>query len=78
MARRPHCPLTGDLFDWQPPQVAVGYSADVAGRGMRNRAIAEMMNATEGAIKVSLHRIYGKLGIENRTELARLVQQQPE
>jgi two-component system nitrate/nitrite response regulator NarP len=52
--------------------------AQAAGQGMRNRAIAEKMNASEGAIKVALHRIYGKIGIENRTELARLVQQQPD
>jgi two-component system, NarL family, nitrate/nitrite response regulator NarL len=50
--------------------------AQAAGQGMRNRAIAEKMNASESAIKVALHRIYGKIGIENRTELARLVQQQ--
>ena len=52
--------------------------ARAAGSGMRNRAIAEMMGVSEGAIKVALHRIYGKIGVENRTELARLVQQQQE
>lgn len=50
--------------------------AQAAGLGMRNRAIAEKMNVSEGAIKVALHRIYGKIGVENRTELARLIQQQ--
>ena len=43
MARRPHCPLTGDLFDWQPPRVAVGYSADVAGRGRLDNKIARLI-----------------------------------
>ncbi len=43
MARRPHCPLTGDLFDWQPPHVAVGYSADVAGRGRLDNKIARLI-----------------------------------
>ena len=43
MARRPHCPLTGDLFDWQPPPVAVGYSADVAGRGRLDNKIARLI-----------------------------------
>lgn len=52
--------------------------AQAAGLGLRNRAIAEKMNVSEGAIKVVLHRIYGKIGVENRTELARLVQQQPD
>lgn len=49
--------------------------ADAAGQGMRNRAIAELMNASEGAIKITLHRIYDKLGVGNRTELARIMQE---
>ena len=39
-------------------------------RGKRNRDIAELVGMTEGSIKVYLHNIYGKLAIENRTELA--------
>ncbi|MDE2596292.1 MAG: response regulator transcription factor [Sphingomonadales bacterium] len=39
-------------------------------RGRRNREIAELVGMTEGSIKVYLHNIYNKLGIENRTELA--------
>ena len=31
---------------------------------------------TEGSIKVYLHRIYDKLGIENRTELAVMMLEQ--
>ncbi len=44
-------------------------SVEVA-RGKRNRDIADLVGMTEGSIKVYLHNIYGKLGIENRTELA--------
>lgn len=33
-------PLTKDLFDWQPPRVAVGYSAEVTGRGPLDSRIA--------------------------------------
>jgi hypothetical protein len=36
-------PLTKDLFDWQPPQVAVGYSADVIGRGTLDGKIARII-----------------------------------
>ena len=43
MARRPHCPLTGDLFDWQPPQVAVGYGSEVTGRGRLDNRIARLI-----------------------------------
>lgn len=48
--------------------------ARAVARGLRNRAIAESFDVTEGAIKVSLHRIYDKLGVENRTALALLIQ----
>lgn len=36
-------PLTKDLFDWQPPKVAVGYSADVIGRGRLDNRIARLI-----------------------------------
>lgn len=40
------------------------------GRGLRNRDIAAAIGMTEGTVKVYLHTIYQKLGVENRTELA--------
>lgn len=36
-------PLTKDLFDWQAPQVAVGYSAEVTGRGPLDNRIARII-----------------------------------
>lgn len=33
-------PLTKDLFSWEPPRVAIGYSADVTGRGPLDNRIA--------------------------------------
>lgn len=47
--------------------------AKAAGSGRRNREIGAQMGMTEGAIKVALHRLYDKLGVSNRTELALLV-----
>ena len=44
--------------------------ANLVGQGMRNREIAKTLGMSEGTIKVYLHTIYQKLGIENRTELA--------
>lgn len=44
--------------------------AELVGRGMRNRDIAAELGMAEGTIKVYLHTVYHKLGIENRTELA--------
>lgn len=40
--------------------------------GMRNREIADELGLTEGTVKVCLHRMYEKLGVANRTELAML------
>lgn len=42
MARR-RDPLTKDLFSWEPPKVAVGYSADVIGRGRLDGKIARLV-----------------------------------
>ncbi|WP_231568280.1 response regulator transcription factor [Novosphingobium malaysiense] len=44
--------------------------ADHVARGLRNKDIAALLETTEGTIKVHLHRVYTKLGISNRTELA--------
>lgn len=39
-------------------------------QGLRNRDIAAELGVTEGTVKVYLHAIFDKLGVENRTELA--------
>lgn len=39
-------------------------------RGLRNRDIAAELSVTEGTVKVYLHAIFDKLGVDNRTELA--------
>lgn len=44
-------------------------------QGLRNREIAGELGMTEGTIKVYLHRIYDKVGVTNRTELALFVRQ---
>jgi len=38
--------------------------------GLRNRDIGERLSMTEGNVKVTLHRIYERLGVANRVELA--------
>lgn len=50
--------------------------AEHVGQGMRNRAIAQSLGMSEGTVKVYLHKIYQKLGLENRTELALMCQGQ--
>jgi two-component system nitrate/nitrite response regulator NarL len=36
---------------------------------LSNREIAEKLGVTEGTIKAHLHTIYGKLGVQSRSEL---------
>jgi two-component system nitrate/nitrite response regulator NarP len=40
--------------------------------GLRNRDIGERLGMTEGNVKVTLHRIYERLSVANRVELAML------
>jgi two-component system, NarL family, nitrate/nitrite response regulator NarL len=37
--------------------------------GLSNRAIAEKLGLTEGTVKVHLHAIYDRLGVQSRTTL---------
>ncbi|HVM21775.1 MAG TPA: response regulator transcription factor [Sphingomicrobium sp.] len=43
---------------------------DLVRQGLRNRDIAAQLGVTEGTVKVYLHAIFEKVGVENRTELA--------
>ncbi|MES2136323.1 MAG: response regulator transcription factor [Pseudomonadota bacterium] len=43
---------------------------DLVRQGLRNRDIAGQLGVTEGTVKVYLHAIFEKLGVDNRTELA--------
>ena len=47
--------------------------ADLVAAGMRNREIGLEIGVTEGSVKVYLHRMYEKLGIQTRLELAMLM-----
>lgn len=46
--------------------------AGLVARGLRNRDIGAELGIGEGTVKVYLHTMYQKLGIDNRTELALL------
>jgi DNA-binding NarL/FixJ family response regulator len=43
--------------------------------GLRNRAIAERLSISEGTVKVHLHNVYEKLGLDGRLELVLYAQQ---
>lgn len=44
---------------------------DLLRLGLRNKEIANRMNITEGTVKIYLFRLFHKLGVRNRFELAR-------
>lgn len=44
--------------------------ARLVAEGLRNRAIGERLFISEGTVKIHLHRIYEKLGVDGRLELA--------
>jgi DNA-binding NarL/FixJ family response regulator len=44
-------------------------------QGLRNRAIAERLSISEGTVKVHLHNIYEKFGVDGRLELLLAAQQ---
>jgi two-component system nitrate/nitrite response regulator NarP len=44
--------------------------AELVAQGLRNRDIAERLDMNEGTVKVYLHRVYRKLAVATRTELA--------
>ena len=46
--------------------------ARLVSEGMRNKEIGQEVGLSEGTIKIYLHRLYEKLGIQNRVELAML------
>jgi DNA-binding NarL/FixJ family response regulator len=47
--------------------------AMLIGEGLHNRDIAERLRLTEGTVKVHLHNIYSKLGVDGRVSLLRQV-----
>ncbi|HZF46304.1 MAG TPA: response regulator transcription factor [Sphingomonadaceae bacterium] len=63
-------PRTSPLARLSPRELRI---AEAVSGGMRNRDIAEEIGTTEGSVKVYLHRIYEKVGVSSRTELAVLV-----
>lgn len=67
---------------WHDPEIVAGIDTgptltrrerDVAGlvaAGQRNRTIAAALGISEGTVKMHLHNVYAKLGLESRTQLA--------
>ena len=47
----------------------------LVGQGMRNKEIAERLSISEGTVKIHLHNVYDKLGVDGRLELLLTAQQ---
>lgn len=50
--------------------------AQLITRGLRNREIGVELGVTEGTVKLTLHRMFAKLEVDNRVELAMLMQKE--
>jgi two-component system nitrate/nitrite response regulator NarL len=67
----------GGSRDVSPPKKQASLTPrerEIVGRlrqGLRNKQIAAEMNITEGTVKIYLFRLFHKLGVRNRFELAR-------
>jgi len=46
--------------------------AKLVSRGLSNKEVGRLLSLSEGTIKIHLHKIYGKIGVPNRTALAAL------
>jgi two-component system nitrate/nitrite response regulator NarP len=60
-------PTSQTLASLAPRERAI---ARLVGAGLRNREIGDELGITEATVKVTLHRMYVKLGVANRVELA--------
>ena len=72
MAPRPDL-NTQDLFDWQPPQVAVGYDEDVAGRGPLDLKIARLLSRALRDVKDETGLSRGEIATKIGAVLERVV-----
>ena len=50
----------------------------LAAKGFSNKAIARELNIAVGTVKVHLHNVYEKFGIQSRSALADLVMKYPQ
>lgn len=50
--------------------------AELVTRGLRNRDIAAELGVSEATVKVTIHRLFEKLGLQNRVELALMMRRE--
>src|SRR5262249_33483072 len=52
--------------------------ASLAAQGLSNKEVGRLLKISEGTVKLHLHKIYMRLGLRNRTELASVAFPLPE
>jgi len=52
--------------------------ATLASQGFSNKEVGRRLKLSDGTVKLHLHRIYTRLGLRNRTELASVMFSLPE
>jgi two-component system nitrate/nitrite response regulator NarP len=64
--------LTKGILDHRPTRLSrrEGQLTALLSQGLKNKEIANELGITEGTVKVYLSRLYGKLGVKDRFELA--------
>jgi DNA-binding NarL/FixJ family response regulator len=71
-ARRPaHGGVTGNTV-LTPREIEI---VRLVAQGLRNKELAHRLSITEGTVKIHLHNIYDKLGVDGRLELVLCAQQ---
>jgi DNA-binding NarL/FixJ family response regulator len=69
--RKRSFPLTGAI-PLTPREIEI---VRLVAQGLRNKELAHRLSITEGTIKIHLHNIYDKLGVDGRLELVLCAQQ---
>jgi DNA-binding NarL/FixJ family response regulator len=69
--RRAHGSVTGTTT-LTPREIEI---VRLVAQGLRNKELANRLSITEGTVKIHLHNIYDKLGVDGRLELVLCAQQ---
>ncbi|MBS1818441.1 MAG: response regulator transcription factor [Acidobacteria bacterium] len=68
-----------EAYGGDPRQVLTARELEIVrmiAQGLRNKAIAERLSISEGTVKIHLHNVYEKLGLDGRLELMLHAQKQ--
>jgi DNA-binding CsgD family transcriptional regulator len=73
MSLRPHLNEARPTFGWESLSESERRVADLVARGYSNKEIAQRLYMSHRTVGSHLYRIFPKLGLRSRVELARIV-----